>query len=629
MDRRAVILRHLETALSASVEGLSFRLNVSPRTVASDIEHLNAALGSAGSVRLRDGRYRLLVVDEQRFQSVRTSLLTQSSSFNDLDRRTSYLAARLFRADIPLRAEELAAAMSVGRTTVTADLARLREQLASYTLGIEGRTHVGLRAIGPELEWRQFILQRAFDAAYGDYGLDEEIALDVAHTGDQRLLNPDTVANVLRWCTVMIDRHLNGHHLGPLPQRYADLAGTPAHDFAREVAQRVGRLLGEEFPPEEELFLSLPAAGMRTPGDVRALDGLIADDDTSALVTEILSEIGRELDVHMMPNELLREFVHHLAFMLNRLRYRIRLEQASPTEMGQRYPLAHTMATIAARVIARETGIDVVDSELGYMATYFQVFLEEYSSHQGRTLKIAIATGSGRASARLLQSQLERVFPRGTTFVPIAPSESADDFDVVITTAGQPVATSTTTVELREVFDGDELLRQVERLRYSPRVRTLGSSPASVLTSTLADWGFFSLPEGTGYPQALDIMLTSLEESGRLEREAAAAVREREARGTMRLDEFVAFPHVSSSTMHSILFALGVVPHLDDEPGIRAVFLMVLPHKNEFDDTVLIEAYDDIIRLASDRSLLTRLSRLHSYEQFFYFMENNFRPPEC
>lgn len=204
MDRRAVILRHLETALSASVEGLAFRLNVSPRTVASDIEHLNAALGSAGSVRLRDGRYRLLVVDEQRFQSVRTSLLTQNSSFNDLDRRTSYLAARLFRADIPLRAEELAAAMSVGRTTVTADLARLREQLASYTLGIEGRTHVGLRAIGPELEWRQFILQRAFDAAYGDYGLDEEIALDVAHTGDQRLLNPDTVANVLRWCTVMI-----------------------------------------------------------------------------------------------------------------------------------------------------------------------------------------------------------------------------------------------------------------------------------------------------------------------------------------------------------------------------------------------------------------------------------------
>ena len=81
--------------------------------------------------------------------------------------------------------------------------------------------------------------------------------------------------------------------------------------------------------------------------------------------------------------------------------------------------------------------------------------------------------------------------------------------------------------------------------------------------------------------------------------------------------------------MHSILFALGVVPHLDDEPGIRAVFLMVLPHKNEFDDTVLIEAYDDIIRLASDRSLLNRLSRLHSYEQFFYFMENNFRPPEC
>ena len=49
---------------------------------------------------------------------------------------------------------------------------------------------------------------------------------------------------------------------------------------------------------------------------------------------------------------------------------------------------------------------------------------------------------------------------------------------------------------------------------------------------------------------------------------------------------------------------------------------MALPEKASYDDSILIRIYDEIIRLGGNRDALAKISRLTSYEQFFYFMEN-------
>ena len=63
MQRAATILTQLETCLSAAPEALGRRLGVGTRTVASEVAALNQTLGRTASVRLADGRYRLMVVD--------------------------------------------------------------------------------------------------------------------------------------------------------------------------------------------------------------------------------------------------------------------------------------------------------------------------------------------------------------------------------------------------------------------------------------------------------------------------------------------------------------------------------------------------------------------------------------
>ena len=120
MNRATNILLELESVLSVSPDALALRFGVSPRTVAADIAHLNHGLGAAASIRLQDGRYRLLIVDARAYREHRDRLGNVRESFNDPRWREAHILARLLHSLVPLRTEDLAVDMRLGeRPTLT------------------------------------------------------------------------------------------------------------------------------------------------------------------------------------------------------------------------------------------------------------------------------------------------------------------------------------------------------------------------------------------------------------------------------------------------------------------------------------------------------------------------------
>ena len=158
MSRAAQILNALESTRATSADEFAALLGVSRRTVAGEVSMLQELLGPAASITLVEGRYRLLVADPPRYRLLRSGLAS-STSFNDPAARTSFIIARLFHATRPVKTEELAQEMSVGRTTVVADLNRVRKQASQWELTVEGRPNVGLTLAGPELQQRLLILR--------------------------------------------------------------------------------------------------------------------------------------------------------------------------------------------------------------------------------------------------------------------------------------------------------------------------------------------------------------------------------------------------------------------------------------------------------------------------------------
>ena len=133
------------------------------------------------------------------------------------------------------------------------------------------------------------------------------------------------------------------------------------------------------------------------------------DESVRPLMHRILLQIQREMDITIQSGEFTEEFLYHLMFMLNRLRFRVKLKNPMLDDLREKYPLAYQMAGIACRVIGREYGFSVSEDERGYLASYFGVFLTENDLKRTRPFRAAVVCGTGRVTARLVAAQLKKV----------------------------------------------------------------------------------------------------------------------------------------------------------------------------------------------------------------------------
>ena len=625
LSRPAQIIRYLETRLSASNEALALHFGVGPKTITNDIRDLNRLISASGAIEMENGRYRLFISDPESFSQVRDTICERIDSFNLPTNRYGYIFRRLIGQAAPILIDDLVEEMCIGRSTVVADLSRLKKELSPYALRITGIPNVGIELVGDELQIRLFVLENMFDAVYSDYPLDDDFVEIIEDAAEEYHLDPGTTESFTRWFTVMIDRVLTDHALVGMPGRYLSLKNTPAFGLADTVINAIGRRIQISIPAEESIFLALPIAGMRTPSHELGREQFPASSENTELVQKILDEIKSEMDLHVPADALLKEFVYHITFMQNRMRYRVYVKDLSLHDIESEYPVAFRMAEVAKRVIERETELTVIEDELGFIASYFQVFLEEQHAQSEPSYHVAIVSTAGLVSARLIQTQLQKVMSGRTEYQILslndADATTLDRFDLVVTTAWSQLVTTTSIIELSEFFDNREFLRKLNQLRYDKQVDIpIAAGAHSLLVSILDRSRFFVLSPEKTYLENTLAMVDRLCAQGAVDSGFEQRFLVREAKSTMVLDERVAFPHLANALGSKVVFAMGVVPRHPGDSGVRVIFLMGLPDKSDYDDTMLVKIYDEIIRLAGNRSEIDQISRLTSYEGFFFHM---------
>ena len=167
-------------------------------------------------------------------------------------------------------------------------------------------------------------------------------------------------------------------------------------------------------------------------------------------------------------------------------------------ELRGRFPVASRMAEVARDVIAEETGLMMDDTELALAATYFQVFLEDHVARQHRPFNVAILTGQGPGTARLIRAQLSKLLPQDTIYSVLSLSSEPPQFaavDLVVTTPGSQLRLDIPTIELSEVFDRGELIRKLSAMKFAHHgPLALSGESGSMLVSLLDDERFLQLP---------------------------------------------------------------------------------------------------------------------------------------
>ncbi len=619
-SRIAQILEIMELRRTARPESLADKLKVGAKTIKNDMKELNRLLEGSALVEYVSGRYALFILDERTFREKKQTVYSQNDYMNSPSKRYGYILNRLMHEEGAVLIDDLADEICVGRTTINGDLKKLREMLESYQVGIVGRTNTGIRLEGDELSIRLLVLEQMYDRVFESFLLDDDLESMVNEYCQEYGLDYMTTQYFMRSYTVMIDRVLNDHPLNSLQEKYHELEQTTAYRFAEKIVMRTMEMFQVRIPMEEILFLSLPIAGMRTPMNREDKQVLEISEEVAELVVKILNRIAYDMNFHISPTDLLDDFVYHINFMLNRLKYRFYIRNYALAEIRERYPLAYKMAEVAKKVIEEQTSFAVTDDELGFLASYFSLFLEEQHYKNRKVFRVGIVCAQGAISGKLIQVRLEKMMSDQTEFELLSEKEAEDreDFDLLISTSRNYESDAVPVICLGEFFDEVEVLRQIERLKYMGNLEvSMKTGIHSLIATILEPEHFYVLGPAPSYLEAVLYMIDCLTEEGALEADFKEAFLKREKKSTMLFDERIGFPHLQYPG-EKIVLAVGAADRTGS--GVQFILLLALPKNSELNDDILIHIYNELLVISSDETLTEEIAKLKSGSEFVLYM---------
>ncbi len=619
-SRIAQILDIMELRKTARLESLADKLDVGTKTIRNDIRELNQLLEGSALIESMSGKYAFFVLDEREFQKKKQLIYSQNDYMNSPAKRYGYILNRLMHEEEAVLIDDLADEICVGRTTINGDLKKLREMLESYQLQIVGKPNTGIHLSGEELKLRLFILEQLYDQVFETFLLDDDLDHMVNEYCQEYGLDYMTTQYFMRSYTLMMDRVLNEHPLGFLQEKYHELEQTMAYRFAEKIITRTIEMLQIQIPMEEILFLSLPIAGMRTSISQSDKQAMEISEEVAELVVKILNRIAYDMNFHISPTDLLDDFVYHINFMLNRLKYRFYIRNYALTEIREKYPLAYKMAELSKKVIEEQTNLVVVDDELGFLASYFSLFLEEQHHKNEKQTKVGIVCAQGVIAGKLIEVRLRKMLPVQTEFELLSEKEARkrEDFDLMISTSRKYESDTMSVIYLGEIFDEVEVLRQIERLKYLGHLNApIKTGLNSLIATILEPEHFYVLAPELSYLEAILYMAEQLIQAGVLPADFKEALLRREEKSTMLFDKEIGFPHLQYKG-EKIVLAVGVAEHTG--PGVRFVLFLALPQDLELNDRILIHIYNELLVISSEKELLDDIAKLKSGNAFVLYM---------
>ncbi len=426
------------------------------RTISADLNELQDTLKKHGGRLERRSRYgnRLFIEDREAFEKYCRTLFAaeKTREFGDSEDRVEYLLRRFLYEKGYLRMDDVCEEIGIGRTALSQDLKRMRSVLRQYYLEMEVRPHYGMRVVGTEFHKRlciNGILIRHIDQKRP---LMQSNVLDGARREAIRHISQvvETVLHdngiemphvIMQNLTILLMIIQERAEHGFVVQGELVKAGENLTEDERRSAKIILERLEEgkdfSYPEEEVQALSLFIGAYRiVRREELGAGGKRVTEENAALCGRILTSIRDDYGCDFTGNlELLHDLELHMISLFLRRQYGIAVTNPMLGEMKSRDLMGYIYGMKAASLIKSPS---ISEDEIGYLAQYFILALEQKSVEEGKR-RILLISGTGKGSERLLAYRMRKVFGNyiaslGSCDVRQLPYQEFDRFDCAITT---------------------------------------------------------------------------------------------------------------------------------------------------------------------------------------------------
>lgn len=625
-DNRSLrLLNILESNFLVQDKYLIDVLKVSAKTISNEIKSLNEIFEPCAYIESKNSNYSLYIIKLEEYLKRKRGLYEASENFDSSKVRLVYIFKNIVMAEENSLIDDLAFDMIVSRTTLNTDLKKLNSIIKEYDLIIKGKPNTGIKVIGKEKDIRIFIIENIYNYMYKEDIFDKDDNIFFDSMFNKHKIDEQAKSEFLKYLTVAVDRTANGFKLAFENNQYDELLDSYAKDFINDIASYINEKYNIKLIKDEIKFLAICFATMRVPTRINKIrENLKYTDEYKDLVQEILDRVVYEYGLNFDTSDIIEEFIYHIYFLMERLKYGVRYHNNMQEKIKKDYPVSYKIAKSASNTITDKYGYTISEDEVSYLAIYFETFLKKMKL-QSEVLNILLVTNSGPAYTKLMIKEIESISQRiNLTVFTTYDRLDFDSFDVIISTVNTSFDTEKPVIYQNEILDTNYLQKEINFLRYvnkinSPSVRGM----ESVLLSSISQETFFKCNSSKTYSENVEDMINSLIEKNLVDEGYLMRMREREQKSSMIFSDAVAFPHTQNKNGDSLIISLGVSKDgFKDNEDLKLIFMACIPYEGEH-GLILAKTYDELISIIKDNGLIEEISKIEDYNSLInYFIRN-------
>lgn len=620
---RLVRLLNAVSTSPLTQDELAQRLNVSTRTIRTDVALLNHVMVNHGAhlIHQRSVGYLLKIYNQPTFQQFLATVQQTETVPRTSQERIIQIQMLLLTAEQGLKLDVLAETWNLSRTVIQSDMTYVRTQLASFGLIVVSKPRLGLLIQGPEIAIRACLSQLIYveqKETKQALGLISSLfpvksqQIFAARFRDILSANKLYISDDgLHWLTLYAAVTL---------QRLA--CGRGLTEFSKE------DVIPSMMPIAESLFLSLPMLLPATIHEVAALAihlqarittsqhllSLRVQRESEKLVTHILDYIYQNYPYDVRNDEALNKALHqHIAHMIIRVKHHVATVNPLAEHIKQHYPLAYNITLAAISDWIRETGYCMTQHEIGYLVIHIGVGLERNYQLGHRAPKALLYCDAGNAVTLGLEAIIHRHYPHlnmKTVHSPdILSLTEVSQADIIITTT--PLSETPIPSFLLDPFPTQHQLEELGKRVLVDRTRSY------LLNKYFAEERFLYLDDHVEQSELFKQVCEQLESEELVERGYGASLQERESIVSTMMGEYIALPHsIELFAKRSLVYTVVSPKGIDwgNSEKAHLIFFMAL---SKYDYEEAMGLYDLFLTLVNKKVSKT----LSQCETFAIFKE--------
>lgn len=578
------MLREAEKPLTSTE--LCEKLDIKPRTLRSDLSRYKDALYERGVViDSRPGTgYQLVVRDEEKYRQLIKKILQIEHRQHFVapvryQERVNYIIRSLLAAEDYIKLDELAEEIYISRSTLNSCMKGARHALSTFNLILHAKTASGIKVAGSELNIRQALAKYFFyEGEDRQSEQDNRMAVRqkiVAVLTDtlkeyQLVLTDTGFQNLVVHLEIALIRINSRHEDVVLPVNYAALKKRDEYRVAEQLMIRIGRAFAIQFPAAERYFIAIHLAGKRSLHHQTKA----ASPDITHLFDKISQQIFEDFAIDLTDDfELFHLLSLHFIPMLDRLNWDLKVHNPMLEEIKQENLQAFEMAVLAGKIIQQETGLEVNEAEIGYLAIHFGIAIDRKGSHRQR-YNLILVCASGMGSSQLLLYKIRQRFPHSLSEIKVLQLYELTDFDptgydMILSTVDVPFKTAIPLLRVNYFLDARDWVQMESWLSNKQQ-------PHRPVSDYFHPWLFFTDLQSTERYQLITELCQRIALHTPTSKDLLPWVIEREKLSATAFGNAIAFPHSLHPCGNRTFVAVAILKKAInwDKHEVRYIFML-------------------------------------------------------